>query len=158
MFPDYKTLALVLLLIPVSSLAAEEIFNPQTSIKTAMTSHLSKAGTHNLMTIASAAISLDAFEQPWFHNFLFLQIQDWGHKVRTWTPSTGFYHWAKMVVFLTGRRHIYISFLPLFQEQQSQKHQTVNCCWLLSVSAPAVFLMICCSALKMPSMEGFHVW
>lgn len=61
MFPDYKTLALVLLLIPVSSLAAEEIFNPQTSIKTAMTSHLSKAGTHNLMTIASAAISLDAF-------------------------------------------------------------------------------------------------
>ena len=62
MFPDYKTLAEVALVIPVSSVAAERGFSLQNNIKTAMRSRLSEAKTQRLMTIASAAISLDAFD------------------------------------------------------------------------------------------------
>ncbi len=46
----------------VSSVAAKRGFNFQNKIKMAMRSHLSKRKTQNLMMIASAAITLDAFE------------------------------------------------------------------------------------------------
>uniref|UniRef100_A0A673AIY5 HAT C-terminal dimerisation domain-containing protein n=1 Tax=Sphaeramia orbicularis TaxID=375764 RepID=A0A673AIY5_9TELE len=62
MFPDFKTLAEVALVIPVSSVAAERGFSLQNQIKTAMGSRLSEAKVQNLMTITSAAISCDAFD------------------------------------------------------------------------------------------------
>uniref|UniRef100_A0A673CDH4 HAT C-terminal dimerisation domain-containing protein n=1 Tax=Sphaeramia orbicularis TaxID=375764 RepID=A0A673CDH4_9TELE len=62
MFPDFKTLAEVTLVIPVSGVAADRGFSLQNQIKTAMRSRLSEAKVQNLMTIASAAISLDAFD------------------------------------------------------------------------------------------------
>lgn len=62
MFPDFKTLAELALVIPVSSVAAERGFSLQNNIKTAMRSRLSEAKVQNLMTIASAATSLDAFD------------------------------------------------------------------------------------------------
>ncbi len=62
MFPDFKTLAELALVIPVSSVAAERGFSLQNNIKTAMRSRLSEANVQNLMTIASAATSLDEFD------------------------------------------------------------------------------------------------
>lgn len=62
MFPDFKTLAEVALVIPVSSVAAERGFSLQNKIKTATRSRLSEAKTQNLMTIASAATPLDEFD------------------------------------------------------------------------------------------------
>ncbi|XP_076591239.1 uncharacterized protein C17orf113-like [Chaetodon auriga] len=62
MFPDFKTLAEVALVIPVSSVAAERGFSLQNNIKTAMRSRLSEAKVQNLMTIASAAIPLETFD------------------------------------------------------------------------------------------------
>eukprot|EP00064_Thunnus_orientalis_P007345 superscaffoldBa00000808_g7365 len=52
----------VALVIPVSSVAAERGFSLQNKIKTAMRSRLPEAKTRNLMTIVSAAISLDSFD------------------------------------------------------------------------------------------------
>uniref|UniRef100_A0A672Z5U1 HAT C-terminal dimerisation domain-containing protein n=1 Tax=Sphaeramia orbicularis TaxID=375764 RepID=A0A672Z5U1_9TELE len=54
MFPDFKTLAEVVLVIPVSSVAAERGFSLQNQIKTAMRCHLSEAKVQNLKTVASA--------------------------------------------------------------------------------------------------------
>lgn len=48
MFPNFKTLAEVVLVIPLSSVAAERGFSLQNQIKTA-TSHLSEAKVRNLM-------------------------------------------------------------------------------------------------------------
>ncbi|KAL1261177.1 hypothetical protein QQF64_034240 [Cirrhinus molitorella] len=62
MFPDYKTLAEVALVIPVSSVAAERGFSMQNNIKTVARSRLSEAKTQNLMTIASASVTLDSFD------------------------------------------------------------------------------------------------
>ncbi|KAL2086047.1 hypothetical protein ACEWY4_017106 [Coilia grayii] len=62
MFPDFRTLAEVALVIPVSSVAAERGFSLQNNIKTAMRSRLSEAKMQNLMTIASAAVSIDDFD------------------------------------------------------------------------------------------------
>lgn len=59
MFHDFKTLAEMALVIPISSVAAERGFSLQNQIKTAMRSNLSEAKVQNLMTIASAAILLD---------------------------------------------------------------------------------------------------
>lgn len=61
-FPDFKTLAELALVIPVSSVAAERGFGLQNNIKTAMRSRLSEAKVQNFMTIASAATSLDEFD------------------------------------------------------------------------------------------------
>ncbi|MED6283165.1 hypothetical protein CHARACLAT_005979 [Characodon lateralis] len=50
MFPDFKTLAEVVLVVsPVSSVAAERRFNLQNNIKTATRSRLSEAKVQNLM-------------------------------------------------------------------------------------------------------------
>ena len=62
MFPDYKTLAEVALVIPFSSVAAECGFSFQNKIKTVTRNRLSKAKTQHLMTIASALVSLDEFD------------------------------------------------------------------------------------------------
>lgn len=62
MFPDYKTLAEVALVIPVSSVATERGFSLQNKIKTVTRSRLSEAKMQNLMTIASTSVSLDAFD------------------------------------------------------------------------------------------------
>ena len=55
MFPDFKTLAEVALVIPVSSVAAERGFSLQNDIKTAMRSRLSEEKVQNLMTLAAFA-------------------------------------------------------------------------------------------------------
>lgn len=62
MFPDYKTLAEVALVILVSSVAAEHGFSLQNKIKIVTRSRLSEAKMQNLMTVASASVSLDAFD------------------------------------------------------------------------------------------------
>lgn len=62
MFPDFKTLAEVALVIPVSSVAAERGFSLQNKIKTALRSRLTESKTQNLMTIASASPVLDTFD------------------------------------------------------------------------------------------------
>ena len=62
MFPDFRALAEVALVIPVSSVAAERGFSLQNNIKTATRSRLSEAKTQHLMTIASAAVSIDTFD------------------------------------------------------------------------------------------------
>ncbi|KAK0148970.1 Transmembrane protein C17orf113 [Merluccius polli] len=62
MFPDFKTLAEVALVIPVSSVAAERGFSLQNNFKTAMRSRLSEEKVQNLMTIASAAVPLETFD------------------------------------------------------------------------------------------------
>lgn len=60
--PWFQTLDKVVLVIPVSSVAAERRFSPQNNIKTATRSHLWEAKVQNLMTIASAAIWLETFD------------------------------------------------------------------------------------------------
>uniref|UniRef100_A0A4W6FPJ6 HAT C-terminal dimerisation domain-containing protein n=1 Tax=Lates calcarifer TaxID=8187 RepID=A0A4W6FPJ6_LATCA len=62
MFPDFKTLAEVALVIPVSSVAAERGFSLQNNIKTAMRSRLCEEKVQNLMTISSAAVPLETFD------------------------------------------------------------------------------------------------
>uniref|UniRef100_A0A8C6STB8 HAT C-terminal dimerisation domain-containing protein n=1 Tax=Neogobius melanostomus TaxID=47308 RepID=A0A8C6STB8_9GOBI len=61
MFPDYKTLAEVALVIPVSSVAAERGFSLQNKIKTALRSRLTETKTQTLMTIASVSPALHTF-------------------------------------------------------------------------------------------------
>ncbi|KAK5848763.1 hypothetical protein PBY51_008456 [Eleginops maclovinus] len=62
MFPDFRALAEVALVIPVSSVAAERGFSLQNKIKTATRSRLSEAKAQHLMSIASAAESIDTFD------------------------------------------------------------------------------------------------
>ena len=62
MFPDFKTLVEVALVIPVSSVATERGFSLQNNIKTAMRSRLSEEKVQNLMSIASASVPLETFD------------------------------------------------------------------------------------------------
>lgn len=62
MLPDFTRVAEVVLIIPVSSVAAECEFSLQNRIKMPMRNRLCKAKMQNLMTITSA-LSLNAFDK-----------------------------------------------------------------------------------------------